>query len=111
MSDLVIPSEVEGSRSAALKGDGILRLRFAPLRMTARSLRVEQNPSAIFAAYNFFSRFHACRSRSRHFHVAAGANAMLDGNDSRIALAFEKTFEPAEQILVNFRGQMRALCH
>jgi len=34
---------------------------------------------------------------------------MLDGNDSRIAFAFEETFETGEQILVNFRGQIRTL--
>jgi hypothetical protein len=34
---------------------------------------------------------------------------MLDGNDSRIPLAFEETFEATEQILIDFSRQLGAL--
>ena len=75
----------------------------------AGSLPFVQNSAAIFAAYDFFSRFDLRRGGRRHFHVATGTNAVLDGNDSRIALAFEETFEAGKQILIDFSGQLGAL--
>jgi hypothetical protein len=71
--------------------------------------RIEQNPAAIFAAYEFFSCSDLRRGSSRHFHVAASTNAVLNRNDSRIAFAFEETFEATKQILIDFPSQLGAL--
>jgi hypothetical protein len=41
-----------------------------------------------------------------HFHVTASANFVFQGNDYGVAFAFEKTFEAAQQIFVDFASDL-----
>jgi hypothetical protein len=68
-----------------------------------------ENPAALFAVDDFFAGFGVHDSRRRHFHVATGANIVLERDNRRIAFALKKALEPIEQIFVDLRGQLRAL--
>ena len=61
-----------------------------------------QDPAALLAGNDLLPRFHARRGRSRYFHVAAGANTMLDGDDGRVTFTVEHALELIEQIGVDF---------
>jgi hypothetical protein len=50
----------------------------------------------LLAADDFFAGFDSCCGRSRYFHVAAGANAVLDGDDRSVTFAVEETLELVE---------------
>jgi hypothetical protein len=41
-----------------------------------------------------------------HLHVAASANFVFQGDDDGVTFAFEKTFEAAQQIFVDFASQL-----
>ena len=69
--------------------------------------RPVKNPPALLAADNFVPAFylhHRCR---RHFHVASGANAVLDRNDSCVALAGEQPFIAFHDVLLDVLRQLR----
>ena len=68
-----------------------------------------QDSAAVLAAHNFFCGFNSRGGGNRHFHVTAGANAMLDRNDSRIAFALEQALKESEQVLINLSGKRGAL--
>ncbi len=48
------------------------------------------------------------RGLGGHFHVTTGANFVFQRDNHGVAFAFEKTFETAQQILVDFAGDLRA---
>src|SRR2546430_17231807 len=77
-------------------------------RKILRLRRIVQNPATVFAAYDFFSSSDLSRGGSRHFHVTACTNPMLDGNNSGITFAFEEAFEATEQTLIDFSSQLGA---
>jgi len=49
------------------------------------------------------------RGLGGHFHVTTGTNLVFQRDNHRVTFAFEKTFETAEQIFVDFAGDPRAL--
>ena len=67
-----------------------------------------ENPAALFAVDDFFTGFGVHDSRRRHFHVATGANIVLERDDRRIAFALKQALESIEQIFVDLPGQIRA---
>jgi len=64
----------------------------------------------LIAADDFLSSFDARRSRSRYFHVAAGTNTVLYGDDRRVAFTVEQALELIEQVSVDFRRKRFPLC-
>ena len=70
---------------------------FGAARSAGPRLRgVVQDPPAVFAAHDFLPRSHTVRGLRSHFHVSAGANFVFERDNNSVALAFEKTFEPAQ---------------
>jgi hypothetical protein len=57
----------------------------------------------LLAVDDFLSRFDPRRGRSRYFHVAAGANTVLDGDDRSVAFTVEQALELVEHVGVDFR--------
>ena len=62
-----------------------------------------QDSAALLAVDDFLSRFNARCGRSRYFHVAAGTNTVLHGDDCSVAFTVEQALELVEQIGVDFR--------
>ena len=72
-------------------------------------LREIKNPAALLAADDFFAALHPHRRLRRDFHVAAGANIVLERDDRGVAFAREKTIEAIEQIFINLARQLGSL--
>jgi len=53
-----------------------------------------------------FPAFYAMRRLGGHFHVATGADFVFQRNDHGIAFALEKALEAAQQIFVDFAGDL-----
>src|SRR6266487_3007989 len=70
--------------------------------------RVVQDPPAVLAIDDFLSRFRSMRGLRGHLHMTASANFVLQRNDHRVAFALEKTFEAAQQIFIDFAGDLGA---
>ena len=71
-------------------------------------LRVIQNPAALLAADDLLAALHPVSGLRGDFHVATGANIVLERDDRRIAFAGKKPFEAIEYIFINFAGQLGA---
>ncbi len=63
-----------------------------------------QNTAAILTTYDLFPSSGTRRGRTRHLHMASGADSMLDRDYCGIAFALKKTLEPRKQILIDFSG-------
>jgi hypothetical protein len=75
------------------------------------SLGSVKNPATLFAAYDFLAAFHSHGRLRGDFHVATGANIVLERNNCRIAFARKKPFETIEHIFLNFARQFGAIFH
>src|SRR4030095_3368144 len=88
----------------------------APLSLTLRtrrlrgrsSRRLVENTAAILATHNFFPSSSTRCGCTCHFHVAAGADSVLDRDHRGVAFALKKTFEETKQILIDFSLQVCA---
>ena len=69
---------------------------------------VVQDPAAVLATDDFLSSFRSMRGLRGHLHMTAGANFVFQRNDHGVAFALEKTFEAAQQIFVDFTGDLGA---
>src|SRR5438045_526650 len=70
---------------------------------------IVEDPAALFAANDFLAGFHKIRRRGRYFHVAAGANVVLQGNYGSITLAGKHTIETIEQIFIDAPSEIFSL--
>ena len=68
--------------------------------------RPVKNPAALLAADDFVPAFYLHSRCRRHFHVASGANAVLDRNDGCVALAGEQPFIAFHDILLDVLRQL-----
>src|SRR4051812_33462392 len=71
--------------------------------------RFVQDPAALFAVDDFFSRFDCFYRRGGQLHVATGADTVLHRDDRGVTLAFKQTLEAAEQVLVQLAGKLTSL--
>ena len=76
------------------------------MRCPEISGRVVQDATALLAADDLFAASDMHDGGGRYFHVAAGANLMVERDHCRISLARKKSFEPTQQIFINLRSEL-----
>src|SRR5947209_7549412 len=95
-------------------GSGLVPRKYLSARTRDTELpptlsRHVKDSAALLTVDNFLAGLRILHRGSSQFHVATGANAMLDRDDGRVALASEQSLEPTQQIFIHLFRQFLSL--